>query len=39
MGKEIHLVGFHTKITDYGISGCQLFDKFEILCLHLILGK
>lgn len=39
MGEEICLVGFHTKIADYGISGCQLFAEFQILYLHLILGK
>lgn len=39
MGGEISLVDFYTKTTDYGISGCQLFVKFGILCLHLNLGK
>lgn len=39
MREEICLVGFYTKTTDYGISGCRLFAEFQILYLHLILGK
>lgn len=39
LGGEIYLVDFYTKTISYGISGCYLFVKFRILCLHLILGK
>lgn len=38
-GRGNMLVGFHTKTTDYRISGCWLFAEFQILYLHLILGK